>query len=143
MESPQKTTRSGWSPGRSGNPKGRPKGVGEVAKIRAAISARVPELLEMLMDRALAGDIGAARLLLERSVAPLKSAEATQAIALPDGSLTDQGRAVLSAVAAGKLAPSQGAALVGAIGTLAKVIEIVDLEARIQALEAANGEPKN
>ncbi len=33
-----------WKPGESGNPKGRPLGVGEVSKLRAAIAERVPEL---------------------------------------------------------------------------------------------------
>ena len=90
-------------------------------------------------DKALDGDVGAARLLLERTIAPLKAIEPTQALTLPDGSLTDKGRAVLSAVAGGELAPSQGAALLGAIGTLARVTEMDELESRIAALEVRNG----
>ena len=55
---------------------------------------------------------------------------------MPDGgTLTAQGRAVLLAVAAGELAPSQGAALLGAIGTLARVTEIDELDARLTKLE--------
>ena len=50
--------------------------------------------------------------------------------------LTAQGRAVMSAVAAGTLAPGQGAQLLSAIGTLAKVTEIDELEARLTTLEA-------
>ncbi len=46
-----------------------------MAKLRAVIAERVPELLVAMMTRALAGDVGAARLLLERAVAPLKAAE--------------------------------------------------------------------
>ena len=42
---------------------------------------------------------------------------------------------MLSAVAGGNLAPSQGAALLGAIGTLARITEIDELTARIAALE--------
>ena len=45
----------GWKPGQSGNPKGRPKGSGDVAKIRSAIATRIPELLEAMMQRALDG----------------------------------------------------------------------------------------
>jgi hypothetical protein len=128
-----------WKPGESGNPKGKPPGTGEVAKLRAAIGERVPELLAAMMTRALDGDVGAARLLLERAVAPLKAAEQPQALSLPDGTLTEQGRAVLAAVAAGKLAPGQGAQLVGAIGTLARVAEIDELAARVAALESKHG----
>ena len=127
-----------WKAGESGNPAGRKPGTGEVAKLRAAIGERVPELLDKLMAQALEGDTAAARLLLERAVAPLKAAEQPQALTLPDGSLTEQGRAVLASVAAGELAPGQGAALLGAIGTLARVTELDELAARIAALEAAH-----
>lgn len=125
-----------WKPGQSGNPMGRKPGTGEVGRIRASIAARVPELLAAMMARALDGDVGAARLLLERAVAPLKAAEQPHALSLPDGTLTEQGRAVLAAVAAGELAPGQGAQLLAAIGALARVSEIDELAARVAALEA-------
>ena len=139
MSAPKKKPPGRWKPGESGNPKGRKPGTGEVAKIRAAIADRVPELLAAMMTRALDGDVGAARLLLERAIAPLKAAEQPQALSLPDGTLTDQGRAVLASVAAGELAPGQGAALLGAIGTLARVSEIDELTARIEKLEVQRG----
>ena len=139
MATKRKPPSAAWKPGQSGNPKGRPPGTGEVAKMRAAIADRVPQLLAAMMARALDGDVGAARLLLERAIAPLKAAEQVQALSLPDGTLTDQGRAVLAAVAAGELAPGQGAALLGAIGTLARVSEVDELARRIEALEGNRG----
>lgn len=136
MTEPKKKRPGRWKAGESGNPAGRKPGTGEVAAIRAAIAERVPELLAALVTKALEGDIGAARLLLERAIAPLKAMEQAVALQLPDGgTLTAQGRAVLSAVAGGELAPSQGAALLGAIGTLARVTEIDELTARIIQLE--------
>ncbi len=135
MATRRKPPAAAWKPGQSGNPKGRPAGTGEVAKLRAAIADRVPELLSKLMAQALEGDTAAARLLLERAIAPLKAAEQPQALTLPDGTLTDQGRAVLASVAAGELAPGQGAALLGAIGTLARVVEIDQLAQRVAKLE--------
>lgn len=128
-----------WKPGQSGNPTGRKPGTGEVAKIRAAIADKVPDILNALLARALEGDTGAARLLLERTVAPLKAVEPAQALSLSDGTLTEQGRAVLASVAAGELAPGQGAALVGAIGALARVAEVDELAQRVAALEAKHG----
>lgn len=128
-------TKTTWKPGQSGNPKGRAPGSGEVAKIRAAIAAEVPAILKTLVEQALAGDTQAARLLLDRTIAPLKAMEPAQAIALPAGSLTEQGRAILAAVAAAELAPGQGAQLLSAIGSLARVAEIDDLAQRIEALE--------
>lgn len=128
--------RTAFKPGQSGNPAGRPKGAGEVAALRQAIARRVPDILAALVEQALAGDVPAARLLLERTLAPLKAMEPTQALSLPDGSLTDQGRAVLASVAAGELAPGQGSQLLAAIGSLARVAEIDELAQRITALEA-------
>ena len=125
-----------WKPGTSGNPAGRAPGSGEVAKMRAAMAEHVPALVAVLVERAMGGDIGAARLLLERVCAPLKAAEEAAPLTLPDGTLTVQGRAVLAAVAVGELAPSQGAALLASLGTLAKLQEGDELEARIVALEA-------
>lgn len=135
MATRRKPPAAAWKPGQSGNPKGRPAGTGEVSKLRAAIADRVPELLSKLMAQALEGDTAAARLLLERAIAPLRAAEQPQALTLPDGTLTDQGRAVLASVASGELAPGQGAALLGAIGTLARVAEVDELAARITFLE--------
>lgn len=135
MSNEQKSRPGRWKPGQSGNPAGKPKGAGEVAKLRAAIAQDVPQILEALKAQALAGDVQAARLLLERTIAPLKAVEPPQPLTLPDGSLTEQGRAVLASVADGEIAASQGAALVAAIGTLARVVEIDELAARIEALE--------
>ena len=129
----------GWKPGQSGNPKGRPKGSGDVAQIRSAIATRIPELLEAMMQRALDGDVGAARLLLERTVAPLRATDMGQPLNLPNGTLTDQGRAVMVAVSSGELAASQGAALLGAIGALARVVELDELAARVAQLEKHHG----
>lgn len=128
-----------WKPGQSGNPAGRAPGSGEVAKLRATIAVHVPALVAVLVERALGGDVGAARLLLERVIPPLKASEDTAPLTLPDGALTDQGRAVLGAVAAGDLAPGQGAALLASLGTLAKLTETDELSRRIHALESRSG----
>ena len=127
---------NGWKAGQSGNPAGRKPGTGAVAKIRASMAEHVPGLVSMLLERAMAGDIGAARLLLERTIAPLKAVEQIAPLALPGGTLTEQGQAVIAAVASGELAPSQGAALLSSLGTLAKLAEADDLARRLDALEA-------
>ena len=127
-----------WKAGQSGNPAGRPPGVGEIGKLRAAIGERVPEIVAAMMEKALEGDVGAARLLLERAIAPLKGIEQAVTLSLPnDGTLTAKASAVLSAAADGLLAPSQAAQLIAALGTLAKISEVDELAARIEKLEAA------
>lgn len=138
----RKPPSTAWQPGQSGNPAGRKPGSGEIGRLRAAIGERVPEILERMIEQALAGDVAAARLLLERAISPLKPSEQALQVPMPEGAdLGTMARAVLDAVAKAEVPPTQGAALVAAIGQLAKVLETVELEARIKALEAANGKP--
>lgn len=141
-ESVKKTRQGRWKAGESGNPKGRPTGTGKVAQMRDSIAEHVPELLQALVAKAVNGDVGAARLLLERTIAPLRAVEPAQTLTLPHGTLTDQGRAVLKAVADGELAPSQGASLLGTMSALARVAEMDELVARIEALEATHTNKK-
>lgn len=106
-----------------------------MAKLRASIAGHVPEIIGQLVEAAKGGDVQAARLLLERVLPPMKPTELAVPLALPDGSLTEQGRAVLAAVSVGDLAPGQGAQLLAAIGALARVAEIDELTDRIEKLE--------
>jgi hypothetical protein len=133
-----------WKPGVSGNPKGKTPGSGELQRLRATIASDVPEILAGLVNAAKAGDVQAARLILERVLPPVKATEQAVELQLPDGgTLTAQGRAVLSAVAGGDLAPGQGAQLLTAIGTLARVTGIDELTNRITALEEKqNAKPR-
>lgn len=128
-----------WPKGTSGNPRGR---CGDVWKLRAAIAEHVPAIIAKLVELAKAGDAGAARLLLERTVAPLKAADQAAPLAgltAPQGALSEQGRAVVAAAAAGDLTPSQAVQYLTGMGTLAKLIETDELAARIAALEAKQG----
>ena len=128
-----------WKAGESGNPAGREPGTGEVAKLRASIAKQVPSILKSLTTAALSGDVGSARLLLERVIAPLKASEEAAPLELKGDTLTEQGRSVLAAVASGELAPGQAASLLASLGTLAKLEEADDLKRRIEALEQRYG----
>ena len=129
-----------WKAGESGNPKGRAKGSGDIGKLRASIAKHVPDIITKLAELAKAGDAGAARLLLERVLPPVKATEQAVPVALPaDGSLADQGRAVLAAAGAGTLAPGQASQLLAGLSALAKLIETDELAARIAALEGMDG----
>lgn len=138
MTAPHPKRPGRWKPGQSGNPAGRRPGEGPTAKLRSAIAEHVPGIIGRLVQAALGGDVQAARVLIDRVIPPLKAAEVGAPLALPDGTLSEQGRAVLGAVAAGTLAPGQGAALLAAIGTLARVVEVDELERRVAALEAGS-----
>ena len=58
-----------WKPGQSGNPKGRPshRRLFEEALARA-VTERAEEIVEALVSRAIAGDVGMMRALLDRLV---------------------------------------------------------------------------
>ena len=131
-----------WRPGESGNPAGRPPGSGEIAKLRAGIAERMPEILSTLIEAALAGDTQAARLLLERVLPPVKAVEPPVHVPLPEGRLTEQARYVLAAAAWGTLAPDQAATLIGALAGVARIAETDELRERIERLEAAEAEPR-
>ncbi|MFT3818319.1 MAG: DUF5681 domain-containing protein [Rubrivivax sp.] len=131
-----------WKPGQSGNPAGRKPGAGKVAALRESIAKHVPEIVAKLVERALAGDAQAARLLIERVIPPVKAVELPAPIALPaDGSLADQGRAVLGAAGLGALAPGQAAQLLAGLGALARLVETDELAARVAALELKHEKP--
>lgn len=56
-----------WKKGQSGNPKGR-RADSIIARTRARIARNLPAIVDKLAELALAGDVGAAKLLLERVV---------------------------------------------------------------------------
>jgi hypothetical protein len=124
-----------WKPGQTGTPKGRPPGRSQITLLRESIAGDVPEILAGLVTAAKAGDVQAARLVLERVLPPVKPMEQAIELELKGNTLTEQGRAVLGAVSAGALAPGQGSQLIAAIGALARVAEIDELSARITVLE--------
>ncbi len=125
-----------WQAGQSGNPKGRPPGVSAVTKMRESLSADVPDILAGLVTAAKGGDVQAARLILERVLPPLKGVEQPVTLFLPDGgTLTQKADAMLCAAANGELAPGQAAQLIGALGAMARVAEIDELEKRMTAME--------
>ena len=132
----KKDSATAWKPGQSGNPNGRPPGSTEVGRLRAAISEHLPEIIAQLVEKARGGDAQAARLLLERVLPPVKATEATVEIELPEGAtLTEQGEAIVRAVAGGLIAPGQAGALLTGLGNVARLKEVDELTTRLEELE--------
>lgn len=122
----------GFKPGESGNPSGRPKGSTNFAALRKQI--KTGEILKIVEDAARRGDLTACKLLLERSLPALRPVDTP--VTLPmDGSLAEIGRAILEAVAQGKITPSEGSTLMGGLSQLGRVIEVAELSRRIETLE--------
>ena len=122
--------------GVSGNPRGRPKNKSAPPMLRMAIAERMPEILQMLIDSALKGDISAATSLLNRCVPVLKPETLTVNLPVSE-SLSEQGSEVLNAIMTGKIAPDIGVQLLTALASQSKIIEFTELEARLTALEVA------
>ncbi len=126
--------------GQSGNPRGKPKGSRhkDTTLILKLMESGAQEIAQTVIDQAKAGDLTAARLVLDRLAPPAK--ERPVFLDLPDTG-TAQGvshaqQAILQAVAAGELLPGEGATLAGIIEGRRKALETQELEARISALEA-------
>lgn len=137
---PRRAPPHAFRPGESGNPSGRPPGVGPAAKLRAALAEREAEIVEAVIQAALAGDTAAAKLVLDRVCPPLRPESAPVRLTLPEGDLAGQGRAVLRAVAAGRIGIHEGSALLATVGALARVVETGELAARIEALGRRAGD---
>lgn len=134
---------SRFQPGASGNPKGRPRGIQTQAKLRAAISRDIPEIIQAMLGAAKSGDVQAARLLLDRTLPTLKATDAPAPLSLPTGTpdLAAAATATLGALTGGALTPDQAGAVAGVLSALARVRETTELEARVAALEdRAHGE---
>lgn len=125
-----------FQPGQSGNPAGRPRGSGLAGQLRRAIQDDAHEVIQMLIEQAKAGDIQAATVLLDRIVPKLRpEAQAVELDQLGNGGLVERAEAVLTAAAAGELAPDVAAQLVTSVATLARVVEVDELQQRLTALE--------
>lgn len=128
-----------WKKGVSGNPAGRPKGAAasKRERIARALNDDGPDVVRVVIDKALEGDMTAAGLVLSRLTPPMKAQSETVQFRfdaeLPIGK---QIEAVLDAVAAGDVPPDVGQQVIGMIGTLSNVRATEELAERLAILEA-------
>ena len=127
--------------GRSGNPAGRPKNAGKVAKLRALLDPHAEDLVKKAKDMALEGDMTALRLCLDRLVPPIKIKD--ELVSVPglnsSNGLVEQGQAVIDALASSEITPGEAATLMQTVANQARIIEVDELERRITALESKHG----
>lgn len=127
-----------WEPGMpSPNPAGRPKGVVDKrARLMHALASKADDVLHVVIDAALEGDIQAAGLVLARIVPVLKAqAERVTFEFDAKGSLVEQVQAVLQAVADGHVPPDVAHQIIGTIGSLSGIKMVEQLEERLNRLE--------
>jgi hypothetical protein len=136
-----------FKPGESGNPEGRPKGSRNATTLalEALLDGEAETLTRKAIELGKGGDLTALRLCLDRIVPPRKDRHI--AFALPGmKEPADAAKglaAIVAAVANGELTPSEAAELTKLVESFARVLETVDHEERLQALEGkiGNGKP--
>lgn len=126
-----------WKPGQSGNPAGRPKGVPDKrGKFRRAIQEKSDELLKVVLDAALAGDMTALRLCMDRIAPPLKPEAAPIELGLPDdASPQEMAEKALAAIAKGEIDVASGKLMIEAVASVSALTELPAILARLEALE--------
>lgn len=123
-------------PGQSGNPKGKPKGLGDKrTELRELFKPHASALVEKAIQMALEGDSQAMRLCMDRLVAPIKAQSLPVVLKDMNGALAEQGDAVLKALGEGRITPSEGASIQQALIAQARIVEVDELERRLTELE--------
>ncbi len=121
-----------FEPGQSGNPSGRPIGiVDKRIKHRELFLARAPELINKAIDMALAGDVAAMKLCIDRIAPKISNDNLESPITVGDmknpSHLLDVGSHVILEVAAGRLDSQNAKALSTLLENQRKLIELLDL----------------
>ena len=125
--------------GQSGNPDGRPKGSRNATTIalETLLDGQATALTQKAIDLALAGDMAAIRLCLDRILPPRKDRPVTFALP-PIESAQDAAAtvsAVLAAVAAGEITPADAGEISKLIEAYVRAFETAELAERLERLE--------
>lgn len=125
-----------FKPGKSGNPAGRPKGRPDKrAQWRSELERHGSVLVAKAVSLALDGDSQALKLCIDRAIPAYRPTAEPVRFEMAGDTLTSKAESILAAVSAGELDAQTGKALIDAIGSLVKVVEIDELMRRIKALE--------
>jgi hypothetical protein len=131
-----RTPKGRFPAGVSGNPQGRPKN--ETTVLRQALSAGAAEVVQVILTSAKAGDMQAAKIVMDRLIPSLKPTAALVHLTIPaEATPLEIAREILTATASGNLTPDTASQLISAIGTLCRIEEIDSLRERISGLEKA------
>ena len=130
-----------FSKGQSGNPGGKPKGCRNATTILfdELLKSNATELIEKVIEMAKDGDGPALRLCIER-LAPARKDRPVW-FDLPEmkeaRGAVNASAAIVAAVAAGDLTPSEAAELSKVVDSYARTLQVAEFEERISKLEKA------
>jgi Family of unknown function (DUF5681) len=130
-----------WQPGVSGNPAGRPPGARNKATVaaEALLDGDAEAIATKAIELAMKGRMGALRLVMERICPPRKDRPVRfmlPKLEQPSDALA-AAAAIVDAVAAGDLTPTEAAELSRVVSTYVATLEAADFDARLRKLEAA------
>ena len=140
-ENPRRDHVGRWQPGASPNPAGKPKGTRNATTLALAalLDGQASALTQKAINLALAGDMAALRLCLDRILSPRK--DSPVAFDLPEMKTLNDAvpamGALVKAVGQGDLTPAEAAELTKMVQAFAKIIETAELEERVRKLEEA------
>jgi hypothetical protein len=121
----------GCGPG-PGRPKGEPCTVARLLRGKWVDDAE--QIADMIKEKALAGDLEAAKIVLER-IYPRPKDGPVLIHDMPRGSVAEMTGRVVQAVADGSLTPSEGQALAGILAQHCKIIETHELAQRVEEIK--------
>ena len=127
-------TESKFTPGKSGNPRGRPKNQTAPLRLKKAISDAMPEIIQSLIDAALSGDMQAATTLLNRCVPALKAEGQAITLSVKE-TLPEQGNEIIKATMGGEIPPDIGSQLITALSNQGRLVELQELAERLSRIE--------
>jgi len=128
-------------PGTVPNPTGRPKGsVGISTTISRALREDSHEVVAVVKQAALDGDMQAAALILNRVCPPIKAHHTKVNFRFnPEGTLSDNVSDILKAVSEGHVPADIAKSIIESLGALAVCRQTDELERRLTVLESIDG----
>lgn len=128
-----------FKPGKSGNPAGRPKGIKDRrVALREKLLPHADQLIEMVTTFAKSGDMAAMKIVMDRIIPPLK--EEPIHVTIPKiesaADCTQAQAAVVNAVAAGELLPSEGQAMSNLIEAQRRAFETTELAQQLHQIQS-------
>ncbi|WP_294534301.1 DUF5681 domain-containing protein [uncultured Rhodoblastus sp.] len=134
---------SPFQKGRSGNPKGKPKGARHKSTILAEklMEDEAEAVVRAIIAKAKDGDMTAARIVVER-IAPVRKGRPIN-LTLPKIETADDLAAAMAAIvgamAEGKITPEEATAAAGVLEVRRRAIETMEFERRLNEIESRFG----
>jgi hypothetical protein len=128
-----------FAKGQSGNPAGKPRGSRNATTLalESLLDGQAQALTQKAIELALAGDLTALRICLDRILPPRKDRPVTFnfPVITSISEAANTMSAVLTAVAAGEITPAEAAEIGKLVDTYVKAVEATDFSKRLEKLE--------